>query len=198
MIVAHVPPRYEGLPPLCDLAAGILAPAQGTVRFMGEEWCAAGPFKQSALRGRIGRVFGGHAWISNLSVAENVLLPQRHHTRRQESALVEEANGLARAFGLEEMPAVRPEDVRPRDLMRWQWVRAFMGDPRLLLLEEPEAGVWEEHRLLLREGTRRQAQNGCAVLWVTREDAAWRDAASPAVLHATVTDAKLICGSEAL
>lgn len=196
-VVVHVLSREEGLPPLCDLAAGTLAPTQGTVRFMGEDWCATGPFRQSVLRGRIGRVFGGQAWVSNLSMTENVLLPQRHHTRRPEYDLAGDADALARAFGLSGMPTVRPEGVRPHDLMRWQWVRAFLGSPRLLLLEEPEAGVWEEHRPLLRERARRQAQEGCAVLWVTQDAGAWRDAASPTVLHAFVADGKLSCGSEA-
>lgn len=196
-VVVHVRGRDDGLPPLCDLAVGTLAPVRGTVRFMGEDWGLLKPFRHGVLRGRVGRVFAGQAWVSNLSVAENVLLPQRHHTRRSESDLVDEAHVLARAFGLATLPAARPEALRPNDLVRWQWVRAFLGAPRLLVLEEPEAGAWEEQKALLRERTRLSVRDGSAVLWVTRDESVWRNPAAPSVLHAVVDKGKLSCESEA-
>lgn len=191
VMVVHAPPRDENLPPVCDLAAGLVAPARGVVRFMGEDWRDVGTYRQSVMRGCIGRVFGGLAWVSNLSVAENVLLPQRHHTNRSEEDILREASRLARETGLGSLPADRPENLRPHDLARWQWVRAMLGNPRLLLLEEPEAASWEEHRPLLRERVLRLAEGGGAVLWVTREPDAWRDGCSPAVLHAGVADGNL-------
>jgi phospholipid/cholesterol/gamma-HCH transport system ATP-binding protein len=191
LLVVHVQPRVEELPPLCDLAAGLLTPPRGVVRFMGCDWRDAGAYRQAAMRGLTGRVFGGQAWVSNLSVSENVLLPRRHHTRRPERDLLDDAAALGREFGLRELPSDRPETVRPHDLIRWQWVRAFLGAPKLLLLEEPERDAWNEHRPLLRERTCRRAAEGAAVIWVTRDGDAWRGGGSPAVLHATVADGNL-------
>lgn len=195
-LIVHIPRRDDGLPPLCDVASGLVTPERGSVRFLGEDWGQTGAFRQSVMRGRIGRVFSGQAWVSNLSVSENVLLPQRHHTHRPEKELLGEAAALAAAFGLPELPAARPESLRPHDLVRWQWVRAFLGGPRLLLLEEPESGVWEEHVPLLRDRTLRLASEGCAALWITHDDRAWRDVKSPAVLHASIADGKLSAGLE--
>lgn len=197
ILVVHVPVREENLPPLCDLASGIQAVTRGSVRFMGDDWSDTGAFRQGAMRGRIGRVFQGSAWVSNLSMAENVLLPQRHHTGRSDQALLDEAGGLARTFDLPELPAARPEALRPHDLIRWQWVRAFLGNPRLLLFDEPGAMAWEEHLPALRQRTLRQADEGGAVLWVTHEEDVWREAGTRPVLHASAGDGKLSAVSEA-
>src|SRR4051794_36234792 len=66
--------------PLGDAACGAVELEHGAVRFMGSDWRKM-PFHQAIqCRGKIGRTFEGHAWVSNLDVDENVILAQRHHT----------------------------------------------------------------------------------------------------------------------
>src|SRR4051794_36602440 len=76
--------------PLADAAGGLAELHDGTVWFLGREWPSVPPVEAAALRGRIGRVFDavgvgavGTGWVSNLDVDENVMLSQRHHTRRK-------------------------------------------------------------------------------------------------------------------
>jgi len=152
--------------PLADMAVGLVEPARGRVLFLGEAWQAAGPEQNLARRARIGRVFWEQGWISNLNVLENVTLPQRHHTRRPVPEIIAEAEALARRFGLERLPAARPARVDPRDLRRAEWVRAFLGNPALVLLEEPLRGAGPEAAPRLFEAVREACARQAAVLWL--------------------------------
>lgn len=166
LTVIQMEPGNEQLP-LADLAMGLLGPAEGCVLFQGKAWDAIPPEQVLQQRAQIGRVFSGHGWISNLNVNENVTLAQRHHTRRPDTEILAEAEALARAFGLDELPKIRPALAAPKDLRRAEWIRAFLGCPLLVLLERPMQGVPLEHlpRLLgaVKEACARQA----AVLWLT-------------------------------
>jgi ABC-type lipoprotein export system ATPase subunit len=196
LAVVHLPAREETAVPVCDLACGVLVPDSGTVRFMGRSWQERRPPAQSRLRSRIGRVFEGCAWVSNLSVRENVILQQLHSGKRSGTDLEQDMQRLAVAFGMDGIPAGRPESLRPHDLIRMQWVRAFLGHPGLFLLEEPERDAWEEHARLLRQRTLDATAAGAAAIWVTRRRDAWRDERATCVRHAAVTGDRLIWESE--
>ena len=44
-------------------------------------------WQQGTMRGHIGRVFVTPGWVSNLTVRENILLAQRHHTQRPDGEI---------------------------------------------------------------------------------------------------------------
>ncbi len=166
-------PGREDLP-LADLAEGLLDPDTGTVSFLGASWAAMPPEETLRRRARIGRVFAGHGWISNLNVNENVTLSQRHHTRRPVGEILEEATALARALGLPELPAVRPALCAPHDRRRAEWVRALLGTPRLVLLEYPLRGVPPAFWDALVNAVAAVRSRGAAVLWLA--DPGWDSA----------------------
>ncbi|MGD9120609.1 MAG: hypothetical protein PVG59_07995, partial [Desulfobacterales bacterium] len=92
--------RLEQTIGLADACAGILKPSRGAVRFLGRNWPELPPDQANALRGRIGRVFKTGNWVNHLSVMDNILLLQRHHTRRSVHRLCDEAGQLSQKFGL--------------------------------------------------------------------------------------------------
>lgn len=160
--------------PLGGLALGILVPREGRVRFMGRDWQEASPDEVSTMRARIGRVFPDDGWVSNLDVDENIVLAPLHHTQRLRDELMTEASEWARRFGLSEIPHVRIHLVKRSDLRVLEWVRAFMGEKRMLVLEYPMNNV-DPSSLddLLRE-TRRARGRGVGVLWIARGDTEWQ------------------------
>ncbi len=136
----------------------------------------------ATLRGRIGRVFDavgvgalGNGWVSHLDVDENVMLAQRHHTRRPSSEIEAEAAKLARMFGLPGLPRGRPAQARIPDLQRAACVRAFIGTPDLILLERPEQGVYPEIMPPLINAVRSARARGAAVVWLNDHPAVWGD-----------------------
>src|SRR6201993_3282840 len=139
--LALVDSRHSARPTwLADLCCGLVPLAAGRARFLGRDWSAVPPHYADALRGRIGRVFHLGSWIGFMDVATNILLPQLHHTRDDLSELRKRATALCCAFGLPGLPLVRPGELAAADLARVACVRAFLGDPALVLLESPVQG----------------------------------------------------------
>jgi phospholipid/cholesterol/gamma-HCH transport system ATP-binding protein len=168
--------------PLADAAEGLAEHYDGTAAFLGRDWCTTTAREGAALRGRIGRVFDavgvgavGTGWVSNLDVDENVMLAQRHHTRRPSKEIEAEAAKLARMFGLPGLPRGRPAQTRVPDLQRAACVRAFLGGPELILLERPAQGVYPEIMPPLINAVRSARGRGAAVVWLTDTPAVWND-----------------------
>ncbi len=175
-----------------DAGAGLALPWKGAAFFLGKEWSQLPPDIANALRGRIGRVFARGNWIGHLSLFENVLLPQLHHTRRPVIELRDEAVILAEKFGLPGMPLGHPNDSLPVDLQRAACVRAFLGQPVLILLEEQSPGCFKEMMPNLINAIREARNRGAAVMWLTSDKYIWRDQSIPATRRFRLAGRKLM------
>jgi phospholipid/cholesterol/gamma-HCH transport system ATP-binding protein len=154
--------------PLADAAQGLAEPDRGQVLYKGRDWRSTLATRAARQRYRTGRVFEGHSWISNLDVDENVLLPSHHHASRSEEQLRSEADSLARRFGLADgLPRVRPAKATAEELRRSACVRAFLGEPELLLLERPAQTIHDAVRQPLIDAIAAARARGVAVLWLT-------------------------------
>lgn len=162
-----------------DACAGIIQPLRGAVYFLGQNWQKLRPSLANALRGRIGRVFATANWINHLSLMENILLPQLYHTHRSAGRIRDEAGVLAEQFGLPGLPLGLPGDFTATDLQRAACVRAFLGQPLLLLLQEPAIGITYEILPPFIQAIRDARERGAAVIWLTRKNAIWNDASIP-------------------
>ncbi len=152
--------------PLASLAQGLLKPDAGRVYFSGECWEAVGPGRQSMMRGRIRRVFEHYGWVTNLDLMENLCLAESHNTQRSMEEIEQEVCGLARRFGINEIPAMRPTRVHGLILRKLEWVRAFVGAPDLIILERPCVGAPKADAIRLIDAVCAAARGGVAVLWI--------------------------------
>ena len=166
LIVLRTDPQ-AGRVPLFDLAEGLVEPEAGRVTMDGREWPQMSRWQRVRARAAIGRVFAEGGWISNLTVLENVTLAARHHSRRPEDEIVAEAHALARDLGLNEVPGLRPHLMRTGELRKAQWVRALLGEPRLLLLEEPGHDMPRADVERLAELVGRACSRGAGVVWMS-------------------------------
>jgi len=183
-------PRFGSA--LADACCGLHQVAEGAIFFLGKDWSALPSNTANALRGRIGRVFTYGNWINRLTLLENILLPQLHHTRREFAELRDEAVGLAGHFGLPGLPSGRPDDVMRSDHQRAACIRAFLGQPSLILLEEPTNGVYPEILPPLVNAIRKACDRGCGVIWLTLKDQVWNDSLLPATYRYRLTARKLM------
>ena len=183
-------PRFGSM--LADACCGLHPAAEGSIFFLGKDWSALPSDTANALRGRIGRVFVFGNWIHRLTLLENILLPQLHHTRRKVAELRNEALHWAEHFGLPGLPAGLPDDVMRSDHQRAACIRAFVGQPSLILLEEPTFGVYPELLAPLINAIGEACDRGCGVIWLTMEDRVWNDPLLPATHRYRLTARKLM------
>jgi phospholipid/cholesterol/gamma-HCH transport system ATP-binding protein len=179
--------RVALAPAFADLCSGLTPPQSGNVRFHGRDWQEVPDDYAAALRGRIGRVFTVGAWVPFLDVETAILLPALHHTRRERRELQREALALAREFGLPGLPLGRPDDVTPGDLDRAAMVRAFLGEPLLVIVEDREDQSFARLPAVL-DRVAATRDRGGAVVWLTRERTIHGAAAFPASHHLRLSD----------
>ena len=175
-----------------DLCCGLAPLRSGVVRFLGHDWAGASYERASALRGRIGQVAVENSWINFLSTETNILQQQLHHTRVPETVLREKAAELSRDFGLPGIPLARPDRLAFGDLVRAACVRAFLGDPELLILKSQEleqvGEVWPALLNALAAARGRRA----AAIWITASDIVWNDRSIQSTQRLRLTENGLV------
>jgi ABC-type sugar transport system ATPase subunit len=141
----------------------------GRVLFEGVSWEYRSTYGLLACRGRIGWVLSQPAWVNNLNVLENVLLRQMHHTITPRKELLAEAQKLAYAVELSEVPAGRMGALEISTLRRAEWVRAFLGSPKLVILHRAFNGIEYRYFESLTKIVRDTLNRGTAIFWLAGE-----------------------------
>ena len=140
---------------------GIYAPDSGKIIFMGEDITGSSPSKVAQLG--IGRTFQNIRLFSNLSVLDNVIiasgkdatynLPQAiFHSdkyKKREKLLYDKAMNLLEIVGLQDKANERANSLPYGHQRKLEIARAMALDPKLLLLDEPAAGMNADESLEL-------------------------------------------------
>jgi phospholipid/cholesterol/gamma-HCH transport system ATP-binding protein len=182
--------------PIADAAAGLATPLDGTISFLDVNWQEMQPREAAKARGRIGRVFNSIGWISNLDVDENIVLPLRHHNRGLVQDLYDQAAELSQVFEMPGLLRGRPNIARKSDLRRAACVRAFLGEPMLLILEQPERDVFPDIMPPLLASIRSARNRGAAVLWLTAEAELWNETDVGATVRCIMSGSQMLVVSE--
>ena len=152
-ITGLIGPNGAGKTTLFNLLANFIKPDQGKVIFAGEKIDHL-PSYQIAQKGFI-RTFQVARVLSRLSVLENMLLAtqqqtgenflnvwfQRDKIRRQERENKEKAMNILKSVGLEAKSKDFAGALSGGQRKLLEIARTLMSDPKLILLDEPAAGV---------------------------------------------------------
>jgi phospholipid/cholesterol/gamma-HCH transport system ATP-binding protein len=190
LLLVRIERENERLP-LADATEGLAPPSQGIVAFLGEDWQSLSADDAAAKRGKIGRLFEDEGWVSDLDVDENILLAQRHHTHRTEEDIIDEALKIARMFGLPGLPRGRPGKLRRWDLRKAACIRAFLGQPRLIILEQPVRGIYADFMAPLLHAIHSARTQGAAVLWTVTDPQIWNHPGIRATTRARMLGSEL-------
>ncbi|MEU1106353.1 ATP-binding cassette domain-containing protein [Streptomyces tibetensis] len=163
-ITAVVGPNGAGKSTLFHCLAGTLRPARGTVRLGGRDITALPA--QARTRLGVARTFQQLAVFPSLTVAENVRVGAEQG-RVADPGAVERT---LRLFGLDGPVRSRPATSLPTGtLRRVELARVLAGSPRVLLLDEPAAGLDTAEVAALARVLKALAADGTALLVVEHD-----------------------------
>jgi branched-chain amino acid transport system ATP-binding protein len=157
-IHALIGPNGAGKTTFFNLITGVLAADAGRILFEGQPLSDARPSKRT-VKG-IARTFQNIRLFPHLTVMETVMLGEHcrlfpslwrsfgaatlqlpFHEAREERAMRDTALALLDFFGLADKRAAKASDLSYGDQRRLEMARALATQPRLLLLDEPAAGM---------------------------------------------------------
>jgi len=147
-------PNGAGKTTTIEILVGLLAPTAGEVRVLGERWGENDPF----LRSRIGVALQETRFADRLTVREVVVLFRSFYPKGREPGEV------IREVGLEEKAGAWTGKLSGGQRQRLALACALVGDPELLVLDEPTTGLDPQARLRMGETIRTYRERGRTVL----------------------------------
>ncbi len=177
-VVAVIGPNGSGKSTLFNAITGLARAQSGSILLDGREIRGLGPDR--ILRRGLARTFQNIRLFPTLSVLDNVLVGTHSRlragplravlrlpaTRREEAAARARATAIVACFGNRLLPRVRQNvgGLSYANRRRVEIARALASGPRLLLLDEPTAGMNPAETLELAEQIRALHRSGLTVL----------------------------------
>ena len=165
-VVAVLGRSGSGKSTLLHLLGGLDSPDRGRITLAGQELTAQRSRALARTRLRhIGFVFQSFHLIEELSGEENVLLPARLPGARRGGE--QRAARLIEELGLKEIADRRPHELSGGEQQRFAIARALVGDPELVLADEPTGNLDQANGAAVLSLLR--GLSGRAVVLVTHE-----------------------------
>ena len=152
-LVGLIGPNGAGKTTAFNMLTGVYQPTTGTITFEGESIVGLKPY-QVTQRG-IARTFQNIRLFSELTVLENVKIAFHYHVKygilesvfrigryfKEEEAIEKEAHSLLKIFHLDDKADEVAKNLPYGAQRRLEIARALAAKPKLLLLDEPAAGM---------------------------------------------------------
>ena len=156
-------PNGSGKTTIFNVVSGYYKPTSGKVSFDGQALSGL-PAHQITARG-FARTFQNLRLFSTMTVLDNVLVGMGHHAktrlwqqifdpvavRREEKQLTEKAMELLSLLSIADYARARATSLPYGNQRRVEIARALATDPKIVLLDEPAAGLNETETDALRE-----------------------------------------------
>jgi branched-chain amino acid transport system ATP-binding protein len=160
-------PNGAGKTTLFNLLTGVYAPDTGQIQLQGRSLLGLPPHKRAAAG--LARTFQNIRLFGELSVLDNVRIAMHQRSRAtvidamlrtarwhgEERAMTELAMELLGLFGLADRYNEQARNLPYGDQRRLEIARALALAPKVLLLDEPAAGMNPQEKQALRELVRR-------------------------------------------
>jgi branched-chain amino acid transport system ATP-binding protein len=160
-----------------DIICGLLAPDAGRVEIQGRDVTCQPPWEVAALGVRRAyqppRVFAGQTVEENLRAGYGygrAAGPLRAFTRNDADRVARrQAGEISAKLGLATLARKRAGELSHGQKRMLEIARALMGGPRLMLLDEPMAGLSPQAREELKGVLRNLQRDGVTILFVEHD-----------------------------
>ncbi|WBU61131.1 ABC transporter ATP-binding protein [Paracoccus albus] len=144
---------------------GLVRPDEGQMWLDGKDFAPADP--HAARSAGVGMVFQHFSLFDAMTVAENIALGLDNPPPRRE--LASRIASISEAYGLPLYPARRIADLSAGERQRVEIIRALLGDPRLLIMDEPTSVLTPQESEILFATLRKLAAKGTSILYISHK-----------------------------
>lgn len=152
-VVGLIGPNGAGKTTVFNMLTGVYAPTSGTISYLGENIQGLKPYIITSKK--IARTFQNIRLFSDLSVLDNVKISYDYKLKynlldsilrtprfkKEESNMDSEVKNLLKTFNLLDKCYEKASNLSYGEQRRLEIVRALATGPKLLLLDEPAAGM---------------------------------------------------------
>ena len=170
-IIIVTGPSGSGKTTLLTLVGALRSAQQGSVQVLGQELCGAKPAVLEKVRKQIGFIFQQHNLLNALTAVQNVELGARVTGRISRHELRKRSQQMLEAVGLGERMQYHPEQLSGGQRQRVAIARALVGEPAMLLADEPTASLDKQSGREVVERMKFLAkEHGTTILLVTHDN----------------------------
>jgi phospholipid/cholesterol/gamma-HCH transport system ATP-binding protein len=120
---------------------GLNKPSSGSIHILGKDITRISKRELYAIRRKMGVAFQGGALLGSMSVADNIELPLRQHTKLDESTIRIMSRMKLEVVNLAGFEDLMPSELSGGMLKRAALARSIVMDPSMLFFDEPSAGL---------------------------------------------------------
>jgi phospholipid/cholesterol/gamma-HCH transport system ATP-binding protein len=120
---------------------GLMRPYSGRILFDGQDFTAMSNGERIEKRKKMGMCFQGSALFNSMTLADNVALPLREHTRLKEPTIEIMTKIKLELVGLGGYEDFLPAELSGGMKKRAGLARAMAMDPEVIFYDEPSAGL---------------------------------------------------------
>ncbi len=140
-IVIVTGPSGSGKTTLLTLVGALRSAQEGSIEVLGEQLSGATPRTLEKVRKQIGYIFQQHNLLGALTALQNVELGLRVSGRFSRYELRRRAASMLEAVGLNDRMHYKPGQLSGGQRQRVAIARALVGEPAMLLADEPTASL---------------------------------------------------------
>jgi branched-chain amino acid transport system ATP-binding protein len=180
-IFGLIGPNGAGKTTVFNLVTGLLTPSAGTIEFAGRRLNGLAPYQ--ITRAGVARTFQNIRVFKEMSLLENVLVAMAAKSRRgafeslfplpgyraAERYERESARDLLARVGLEHKAALAAGGLSYGEQRRLEIARALATEPKLLLLDEPAAGMNSVEKQQLMDEIHKLEESGIGILIIEHD-----------------------------
>ena len=135
-------PNGAGKTTFFNVLSGFVRPAEGSVTAFGDDLLTMAHFRRA--RWGVRRTFQTEQAIEELSIYDNVAMVQEHSSKERIGVRRESVLSAIEFVGLTGNPQTKVGTLGAGERRLVELARAVVGQPRVILLDEPAAGLPEE------------------------------------------------------
>jgi putative ABC transport system ATP-binding protein len=161
-IIIMTGPSGSGKTTLLTLAGGLRSAQEGSLKVLGKELCGANDN---------GYIFQAHNLHGSLTALQNVRMGLEVHKSISPSEMIARSQEMLEFVGLGNRVNYYPDDLSGGQKQRVAIARALVGQPKIVLADEPTAALDKKSGRDVVELMQKLAkEQGCTILLVTHDN----------------------------